>query len=101
MGRPKKSQPITPVVETPTAPPDQAAIDAANTYLTQGPIHKKAEKEYDAAKKALISWLDGKLCKTLSDGRTVSVACGHVDAAVINRAAYDTKTVSVSPPPAN
>jgi hypothetical protein len=81
--------------------PDQAAIDAAELYLASGPIESKAKKDREKSKDALLAWLDGQACKTLSDGRTVSVVSGHVEAAVINRSAYDTKTLSVSPPPAN
>jgi hypothetical protein len=80
--------------------PDVEAAAAADIYIRACHQFKTAEAEKKKSKASLVAWLGDQLSRVLPDGRTISKSSAHFDAATINRAAYDSTTVTVAPPPA-
>ena len=78
---------------------DKAAL-WADAFVRSAREKKDAVKRYDDAKEGLLEWLAGAPAKALPDGRTVSAATVHFDAATIERRAYDATTVTVAAAPA-
>lgn len=81
-------------------PTKAQAAEWADQFLRAGRAAKEAERQKAEAKAALLEWLDGAAVKLLPDGRGVTASTLEIPAATIERRAYTSITVTITPPPA-
>ena len=70
--------------------------ETADTFIESGKLKTEHEKAYKAAKKSLEEALGDSLMGRLPDGRIVTRKISHCEAATIERAAYDSSTITIT-----
>jgi hypothetical protein len=78
---------------------DHEACIQADRYILACRTLKASEQDKANSKAALIEWLGTESVKLLPDGRTVTKVMTDSPAAVIERKAYTSTTITVAPPP--
>lgn len=77
---------------------DNAAALATTAYEHAKREVKRLEKEKSDAKSLILTWLGSRASGTLPDGRLISKSVTSYEACTVDRAAYDSTTITVQHP---